>query len=531
MIFHSEVLPEVDWSSPLADGLVALIAVKDGVVTDLVSGVQATGTPTIATTANGTGWTGRVTFPLDKLGIPTDLGSTIGFQTAGEFLNTNANGDFLRFYTASVKHIIATTYASWDNPSLEVYGAFNSTVPLNGTHVTGEFETIGATIERGNTATTSDVFTVSQAYTNGVYATGLAGVAQMNEEETALVTLDVGFDVKPLYFIAFYAKERTQAEFDAVNNDPYALFQTDLEALDEYGLFLDGGTAQRATLPSSIDIGHSYYIEITFQADPTNIQDFAGLLCDNTTSNSGASYIRISNANNLRWRIGANLEASTTDLSPINLLDGNEHTIRVQNGWGSDSTLMARMFVDGVEVKSDLNTSSFRGMLVGTIGTYWSSSHGWAGFIKQVKVISESYPTRSFIADFNQTSGLTVTDPLNGKVITRHVDSSFQRILPKFTFTETDYATLALLNSSENARSNEVVEYQQSTVLAGTTLTGFADGLIVKGLNDTAEINTALTISTSGVTVIESMICGDINATSATGNVYISNSEAANVTA
>lgn len=135
--------------------------------------------------------------------------------------------------------------------------------------------------------------------------------------------------------------------------------------------------------------------------------------------------------------------------------------------------------------------------------------------------------------DFTTGDNSRIIETIQGKhaTVVNAETSGFMPIIEKYVFTDADYSSLVNLNTAESGRTNGAVEYWQESALAGTTLTGFVEGLILKGVNPLAEITTPLTLTTTGYTEINNLICDDIIATGMTGKGYIINSEVQDVTA
>lgn len=113
----------------------------------------------------------------------------------------------------------------------------------------------------------------------------------------------------------------------------------------------------------------------------------------------------------------------------------------------------------------------------------------------------------------------------NHATITNGSTTKWQPIVPVDVYTNGDYATLSSFNSAQNSDTTNQKEYRAGSTVGGT-LTGFPKGLTLNG----GDITTALTVSTSGLTQIVELTATDIDASSATGDVYLLNVEADNVT-
>lgn len=190
----------------------------------------------------------------------------------------------------------------------------------------------------------------------------------------------------------------------------------------------------------------------------------------------------------------------------------------------------AYLYVDDMDTPSVTNLGG-----AGTLGTIdWvfraNADHAHSSTFYQLKFTDNVNPDKSF--DFDMTSGdsTKIIDTVGGNhaTIVNGSDVKWQRVLPVNVFTLSDFATIDLFNSARNA-APDISELIIESNVAGGSLSNFADGVSLKSTSK-SEITSLLTIGTSGLATLNNLNCDDINASTATGDVLITDCEANNVT-
>jgi len=211
---------QIDFANGINTGLLALFAVKDGVVTELISGEVGSGSPAIINDQSGTSWKGPVAFNLSDLSFDLALSRKLSYQVYGAFNADNGSSSdeaFIDFRTATNKYLKISANAGWDKFYPRVSGAWFSASDTSLTVVDGELTTIGGTLKRrtGNSYN-------AELFKNGTL-TSKGGYAQVSSSDD-LITLTIGNNDEPVYFVAFYDDFRTLEQFNEIDLNPNQIF-------------------------------------------------------------------------------------------------------------------------------------------------------------------------------------------------------------------------------------------------------------------------------------------------------------------
>lgn len=286
-----------------------------------------------------------------------------------------------------------------------------------------------------------------------------------------------------LLALGFNLNGREPSDQDLVDLtlDSYSIFQTTKDKQQEYTLSNDGsgdGTLLNTPyilLDQLYILGSTYKIEVRFRSNGAVTIPLLGEL------DTSSEHLRISSTGDIRFR-SLGVDISYTDAS---LVDSNWHWITILgNPVGTNSEI----YIDGSLAYTFNTTRNFR---VNSIATYWvvPSMVRLDGQIAYVEISDDSI---SKYWEFNQTTGDTVIDKINGAVATLNnfpVDSGYV------------------------IESGEIVGYQfTATTTATLVLTGAYTGII------TYSDSSTLAISGSGNYIVNTGIVANITVTDTVGS-------------
>lgn len=320
------------------------------------------------------------------------------------------------------------------------------------------------------------------------------------------------------------------AQQTSLTEDPYQLFNTSADERDQYVLSFDG-VNDFLSFPNITWDSGTLEVEMVLSADSNTAKRDQKLLTFSGT-NQALFLIGFNNINNpTTLRIFAQQENGNDDrlVGVMNVANREINTVKLTADRGTgDITVSVNGVIDtGLTVNSPDLAATTNSLVCNTAMEFQGAFNQFAvAKLSRLRVETPQTTERLWIFD-RQGTPTTVADEYNGVIATLNNSPVFERAIEQITFTTNDYASLSLLNASENARSYEVV-YDFSADITGDSISGFANGLQLLSTSQNS-ITTPLTFTTTGGVWIEGIVCDDIDASGAS-NVYINNCEAQDVT-
>ncbi len=273
----------VDLGNSINDNLIALFSVKNGEIVELLSNVVGVGSTTIINDSDGTAWKGPVTFNLNDLAFDLSLNRKISYQVLGKFNADNtASSDesFVDFRTVDDKYLKISANGGWNKFYPKVSGAWVSMTDSSLTVTHGQLTTIGGTLKRKN-ANSYD----TELFKNGTL-TNSGNYAQASSAND-LVTLTIGNNDEPIYFVAIYEDFRTLEQFNEVDLNPNQVFINSTSSPSGVNYLIDPIVAEQTEVASILNVGASFDVNSVAAEqieDAVNIALVGGL---SVTSSSG----------------------------------------------------------------------------------------------------------------------------------------------------------------------------------------------------------------------------------------------------
>jgi len=310
-----------------------------------------------------------------------------------------------------------------------------------------------------------------------------------------------------------------------IDTNPFSLLQTQQDVQQEYELVipLNRTNLEAITLDTGINSSKDFLLRVVLKADN---QYGAGK--PTILGTTGAYSFSVYASTTIRIVLNWTAYSFTLNTAWNNSLSSyHDIVIRLNAG-----TLTATQ--NGVAL-----IETFTGVTAGLIcPTDFCARDVTEYYIKLMQFVSYDFPTDSRYWSFNQTIGTTVTDLYNGKLATLTnfvANTEWLPIIPTDIFNiksdgTLDYVDVTAFNTAQNSSLTNQKECKLLSNSVGGSISGFANGLTINGIDKSKSITTALTLTTTGFTQINNVITGDILASGATNDVVVYNSEVNNVT-
>jgi hypothetical protein len=378
-----------------------------------------------------------------------------------------------------------------------------------------------------------------KTYINGV----LQFTNSISSSSTSTMSLNklrlgIGGTTTKLYSSAVLSKVGafTASELDEILKNPYQVFRTQQDAQQQYGLKLETGSHS-----ISIPFTGSFSGTITYSDDTTAVISGTG-----TYNLDGTTPVFIK-------KITATHNTSVYEVFDFNKIDGTTVTsetttlVCTLSGLPADSGYVrdANGVISGYKIGGSVTvTLAMTGAYSGTITYDDDTTAVISGSGNKVLDNTESKPIKKVIAtdtvksfDWDFTTGDTarITETINANhaTITNARTSGFLPIIPVDVYMvgsgTVDYADITSFASAQSSSTTNDKECRLVANSIGGSVSGFAKGLILNGVDKSKTITSALTLTTTGLTQINNVKAGDIDATGAT-KVVVDNSEAADAT-
>jgi len=333
-----------------------------------------------------------------------------------------------------------------------------------------------------------------------------------NEQGTDLGNYRVGFDTSGL-------TAQEQADLDA---NPYQLFQTQEDVLDEHYLNLNGvdqycDLTSKIVLPAGFDCSVRLIFKLTSSATSRNV-------FGNVGNNNSIFRIHNSGLNKALIKPESGIAHYLDYTTPLVVDDWYDFTLtKIAGVWDiidtatQASVLTAPSAVDDTDMRIE---QLFRRQ----------TKEYFEGGCLLIQATSDSGVNTLY--SFSQTTGTTVTDLYgSGNDATIVGGATFERVIDKQVFTEGDYSTItAFKDAQKNFNGN--AEYLISTNKA-ESVTFDGTGIISLVGNDLVDFKGQGQSITGTLTLSQEVYCNNLildSIISTSGNVTINNCEVSNAT-
>lgn len=387
MNFYDEVrdIGAIDWNSPLSQYLKAALIPNQGsgqVVSEIVSGEDLTFTqPLVWNTDGSVTKNSYVDEPLTLTNSPsvdTLNEDVIGVIHTNVLASNSANQESVIHWVGNAGFNFSIYSFTWGNPyRVSVNESWNNTsIDIPNTETTGEKVLVTHWVNSTNTL---------NVYVNGQLHSTATGTFNGSSVFNAL-TLGVGQQNEKFYSSQVLAKTGafTQSEIDEIVNNPYGIFQTAQDVQDEYGLVFDATQGLNFT-----GLSGDLAIEIELAQDLPVYTTGRYLYDGRLTDGTGWLY----------QDTGVSVSSSSVSNPKIN---------------GQASTLLD-LFNSGVKGDVLSFDATAQGSSIRLFSRYTDTESYIGAFIASITITDTN---GQHYWDFNQTTGDTVTDKVNGSVAT-----------------------------------------------------------------------------------------------------------------
>jgi len=410
--FYNEALPDIDWTNPNTNNLVGLFYFDGTNVVEVLTGTVGTGTPV----ASGDGFVGEATFNISDLGFNfNDTVTPITVLVVGNMLQTTNGQENTPLKLSNSVTTILHDQNPWFIDRPPTFSANYDTAVADDFFVASEdTNSLGVIIRRTN----PNNYVCSFYLNNRI---GVQSVPTLQLSDTSdLTQLVFGDTVQKNNILVVFKGAIPVAQLDAIDADPYQLFQTKQDVQQEYGLVFPN-----EAFPTTAQIT---YTEIPLGASWSIDTD---LFCT-----AGFNIVAGGNTTNRFLRIDCTVGSNSAMLARIN--SGFVRTIPLLSDFTNQRidfkiTLslggILTVYVNGVLQGSVTNAADVS-LPIDRVNDYGGiNSTAIMTIYKQI-IIDNINPANSRLWNFNKTFGDTATDELNGAIATLNgfpVDSGYVR--------------------------------------------------------------------------------------------------------